>query len=659
MAKTEEVTFEVLILVGSRWEAQGVYKTNEHNLAIGDAKSLERVSTIKGVKVVKEFYDEAAKVSRSLTVYESKIKGEPAPVRKPPPVKVTAKPRAKPSARSSAKSTSNRSGKNKSHSSGGSPSDEMIEVAQDGDGAKRPSLLGAFVQTVLSLVAAIVSALVVTQIATMSMGNMKSIGFVSRDDFLILVFILVFAITALALITRILTKLKRLAPDLPSLSLPRLQTAPHPATHSHVHKPHVPKFEFSEEVPEVKPKEEEMEEKAPEEEPPQEEPPQEERRPDDLLSDVITMNVFTADVVDVIKGEEDKRDAHTIFGVVLFLVGAVQALRAQKQLTDETYHKLIYETLGGLGLPKERAQHFADHTDEYLVANASYSQMFQSGRNAMSANLESDVGPRGALVDALENWDKPKSKMEARQPVTVLFTDIAGSTAMTQKLGDAGAQEVVRVHNTIVRDAIKSFAGKEIKHTGDGIMASFPTAVAGVEAACDMQLHTKVHNKNRPELPLGLKIGLNTGDPIAEDDDLFGTTVQLAARIVDKAQAGVILVSGSVHGLSQGKNLRFERFGDLDMKGFDESITVYTALWDDSVPATPPAAVDPAVAPTSAPPAEEAPVEEASVDKVPVAEKPAVETPAVETPVAQTPAKNASINAAEPPVAADDDQKSD
>jgi len=273
---------------------------------------------------------------------------------------------------------------------------------------------------------------------------------------------------------------------------------------------------------------------------------------------------------------------------VLFWGGAVQPLRAQKNLGDSTYTQLLHQTLGALGLPKDRAQHFIEHTDEYLVANARYSQMFQNGRHAMSANLESSIGPRLALADALDEWDKPKSGAENKQPVTVLFTDMAGSTAMTQKLGDAGAQEVVRVHNTIVRDALKSFGGKEVKHTGDGIMASFPSTVPGVEAAIDMQRQTKAHNAAHPDLPLGLKIGLNAGEPIAEDDDLFGATVQLAARIVDKAQSGQVLVSGSVQGLSQGKNLKFERFGDVEMKGFDEPVIVYTALWDpDAAPSDP------------------------------------------------------------------------
>lgn len=646
MVKTEEITFEVLVLIGSRWEAQGVYKAKEQNVAIADAKSLEKVSTIKAVKVVKEYYDDQAKSSRSQTVYESKIKGEPE--RKPAPskapkVKVKARPQ------SSAKSASDKASPSKANGGGGSPSDEMISAATN-DGPKRPSLLSALLQMILSLVAAAIAALVVTQLVTMMMRDVRSLGFISRDDFLILVFILVFAITALALITRILSRLKRLAPSLPSLSLggsktppvPKLQPKPKPK--SYMSKPHELVVDEANTQPEAAPEakaeekpEEKEEEKAPEVEAP---------RPDDLLSEVITMNAFTADIVDVIKGEENKRDAHTVFGVVLFLVGAVQALRAQKKLMDHTYHQVAFQTLGALGLSQERAQHFIEHTDEYLVSNARYSQMFQSGRNAMSVNLDSGVGPRGALVDALDDWDRPKSRIENQQPVTVLFTDIAGSTAMTQKLGDAGAQKVVHAHNIIVRDAIRTFAGKEIKHTGDGIMASFPNAVAGVEAARDMQRHTKTHNLAHPELPLGLKIGLNAGDPIAEDDDLFGTTVQLAARIVDKAKAGQILVSGSVHGLSQGKNLRFERFGDLEMKGFDETMTVYSAPWDDSAaePLMPPA---PQVQPTpAAAPASQ--VNAAPAAAVPATPAPQVQSAAASAPAPAPAAAPAAVPAAKP-----------
>lgn len=615
MAKKDEVTFEIQVLTGGRWEAQGVYNAREEQRALADAKSLEQVSTIRQVKVVKEFHDPEANATRVFTVYESRLKPSPQERAKqggragPAAKKVHHTPR-KQQPVSRAKAKAEKPGHKAGQKTGGSPSEDMVAAPKPeaGSGKPRVSLLSAFVQTILSLVAALVTAMAVTQLANMSMHGVASIGFLNRDDFLILVFILVFVVTALALITRVLTKLRGVAPILSPSPEPRPATRPIPQAR----KPRRPVMAAIEqptaepepvaEEPEEKPQEEIPEEEAKEPEAEQAAEPEEEPAAD-VLSELIAMNAFTAEVMDGIKSKGEKPDAHVIFGVVLFLVGAVHALRMHHNLGDATYTEIMRKTLSNLGLSKERTDHFVEHTDEYLVTNARYSQMFQSGRNALTEHLDHGTGPRVAFDEALDEWEHPKSKTETAQAVTVLFTDIAGSTAMTQKLGDAGAQDVVRIHNTIVRDAIKVFSGKEVKHTGDGIMASFASGAAGVEAAIDMQRKTKAHNAGHPELPLHLKIGLNVGEPISEDDDLFGTTVQLAARIVDKARAGQILVSSAVHGLSQGKTLKFERFGDLEMKGFDEPVTVYEAVWDESPQPQPEPVPEPVPesAPTSEP----------------------------------------------------------
>ena len=175
-------------------------------------------------------------------------------------------------------------------------------------------------------------------------------------------------------------------------------------------------------------------------------------------------------------------------------------------------------------------------------------------------------------------------KEESSGPISVMFTDMVGSTELTQTRGDAVAQQIVRTHNRIVRDALTKYAGKEIKHTGDGIMASFPTTSNAVESAIFMQRVTGTHNAANPELPLNLKIGINAGEPIAEDDDLFGTTVQLAARIVDKAVKGEILVSEIVRGICAGKELRFSNRGAFEMKGFKSPVLSPCILGSPSLP---------------------------------------------------------------------------
>jgi len=161
---------------------------------------------------------------------------------------------------------------------------------------------------------------------------------------------------------------------------------------------------------------------------------------------------------------------------------------------------------------------------------------------------------------------------------TVLFTDVEGSTALTQRLGDARAQEVLRTHNTIVRDALKAHSGSETKHTGDGIMASFTSATRALECAIAMQRAFAAHNESAEE-PIRVRVGLNAGEPIAEAEDLFGTAVQLAARICDHAQPGQILAADVVQQLTAGKGFTFADQGVVALKGFDKPVRLYEVRW--------------------------------------------------------------------------------
>jgi class 3 adenylate cyclase len=148
------------------------------------------------------------------------------------------------------------------------------------------------------------------------------------------------------------------------------------------------------------------------------------------------------------------------------------------------------------------------------------------------------------------------------------------STALTGHLGDERAQELLRAHNQIVRGALTRHGGSEIKHTGDGIMASFASASGGLE--CAMEIQRRVAERNeRAEVPFGVRIGLNSGEPVAEESDLFGTAVQLAARISGHAEAGQVLVSNVVRELVSGKGFLFADRGSVPLKGFEEPIRLF------------------------------------------------------------------------------------
>jgi class 3 adenylate cyclase len=161
---------------------------------------------------------------------------------------------------------------------------------------------------------------------------------------------------------------------------------------------------------------------------------------------------------------------------------------------------------------------------------------------------------------------------------TILFTDMEGSTSLTQQLGDAKAQEVLRTHNTMIRDALRAHDGSETKHTGDGFMASFSSASRALECALDIQRTLARHNESAEE-PIRVRIGLNAGEPVADEKDLFGTAVQLAARICAHAEPGQILLPEGVRHLVAGKVFLFADIGDIALRGFEDPVRLFELRW--------------------------------------------------------------------------------
>ncbi len=137
----------------------------------------------------------------------------------------------------------------------------------------------------------------------------------------------------------------------------------------------------------------------------------------------------------------------------------------------------------------------------------------------------------------------------------------------------------MRTHNTIIREALNIHGGTEVKHTGDGIMASFPSASGALGCAVAIQRRLAAHNESNPDTPIRVRVGLNAGEPVAEEDDLFGSAVQLAARVAAQAEAGQILVSDVVKGLAVGKEFHFADEGEVLLKGIEEPQRLYEVQW--------------------------------------------------------------------------------
>ena len=183
----------------------------------------------------------------------------------------------------------------------------------------------------------------------------------------------------------------------------------------------------------------------------------------------------------------------------------------------------------------------------------------------------------GAEVNGAGAAIVPGGSEDHRDPGirTVLFSDIVGSTELTQRLGDEAMMRFLGVHDEVVRAALAASGGREVKHTGDGIMASFFSAVGA--ARCASQIHNNLadHERDQKGVPIKVRIGAAAGEPVENHMDLFGSTVQLAARLCAHAAPAQSLVSNVVAELCLGKGLAFEDLGEISLKGFEHPMRVH------------------------------------------------------------------------------------
>ena len=161
----------------------------------------------------------------------------------------------------------------------------------------------------------------------------------------------------------------------------------------------------------------------------------------------------------------------------------------------------------------------------------------------------------------------------------IMFTDLKDSTRMTLLYGDAKALHLMHVHNALIRNALNSSRGREVKHTGDGIMASFLSVSDAVECAIAIQKAFAAYNQEHGETPLYVRIGLSAGEPIEEHGDLFGKSVQLAARLCSHAEPGRIVIDQIVLDQWSGRKLPVSDLGEVTPKGFDHAVSVYEVEW--------------------------------------------------------------------------------
>jgi len=160
----------------------------------------------------------------------------------------------------------------------------------------------------------------------------------------------------------------------------------------------------------------------------------------------------------------------------------------------------------------------------------------------------------------------------------ILFTDLEGSTTLLESLGEAPYMVLLTEHDLIIRRALVTSRGREVKHTGDGIMASFDAVPNALECALAIQrgFVDRLASGSSPQLRV--RIGIAAGEPVDHNDDLFGATVTLASRICAAADAGQILASEMVHELGSGAGFRFDSGHERTLKGFSKPLRLFELL---------------------------------------------------------------------------------
>ncbi len=305
-------------------------------------------------------------------------------------------------------------------------------------------------------------------------------------------------------------------------------------------------------------------------------------------------NILSALVAEAQMQYSDKLliDSYLRFGAILFLAGTADEIAHRLGLNKEKYLPILVSEVEYIGASHADANGFCVNINEYLLDKC-YLNMYNIGRNFGKNKLTSKTEESG-FIDCLEYWLRPVIKQNIADSdnknfdddkfnknfVAVLFTDIVDSTENQQKMGDEWMMKVVHLHNESVREALKKYNGQEIKHMGYGIMASFPTVNYAVSASIIMQEDFISEGIANPEYKFEVRIGISAGQPIHEGGDIFGTPVNLAARVLNKAGAGQIAVSSIVKDMCDIGRLKFLEIGNMKLKGFKKLETIFHVKYD-------------------------------------------------------------------------------
>ena len=301
---------------------------------------------------------------------------------------------------------------------------------------------------------------------------------------------------------------------------------------------------------------------------------------DEIMAKVLDhLKFLIAEVTQVLESGEMEVDNYTKFGLNLFFAGACARLTKAFTLSANEGMAVLARLMELTGVDKAMAYKFADNINEY-GERPQYRKVVDAGDTMMKCHLEGEFEQSPELRDVLEQWKNSKNTVELPSIYTFMFTDIVDSTGLTEELGNFTMRKVIRTHNKHVREALERYGGTEVKHTGDGIMATFHSAKFAIDAAVQIQQDINLFSRKKPKLGFDVRIGIHQGEAVMEDDDYFGTAVQTTARICAEAGAEEIWISEEIERACWKDQDRFVNCGEFNLKGLSKEITLYSVSWN-------------------------------------------------------------------------------
>lgn len=297
---------------------------------------------------------------------------------------------------------------------------------------------------------------------------------------------------------------------------------------------------------------------------------------------------FVHEVLDVAKRYDIRKDIYTRVSINLIVAGASERLSTFFNLPKKEYKDIL-----GYAVKKVSLSTYVSEDSQIRTFYEAFNdpglesyhrELIVCGNRSMDKVLRKikrdafeGIGDQMRLWrDLVTKQIKPIEDIEKETKIiTLMFTDISGSTEISQNYGQEFMQNILHIHNSIVREAIRLYRGKEIKHLGDGMFLSFVSAIEGIRAAIYIQDRIHIHNLAHPEEAFYVRIGMNSGEPISEDGDLFGTVVQVASRVCEHAGGGEILITEALHNLLGVEEFKFKDEGEIKLKGIKERMHLY------------------------------------------------------------------------------------